>query len=908
MSALALILDAAARFPDHVAIEEPAAAMTYRQLLALARHHAARSAAAVEVLDAERTTDFIARCLGAWLAGRAFLPIDPAEPATRRQAMVRRLGQDTGGDPLAYVIATSGSSGQPKLVRIAHRGVPALLRAQIAAFQLAPGARSLWLHAPIFDASVSDWGTAVASGATLVIPTPDVLATPAALRDELARRAVTHVDLPPALLPYLADPPPDLRVVILGGEPCPVERVRALARRLRVVIVYGPTEATVCSSLVVAHPERWSFPAIGEPLPGVRYEVVDGELWIAGEALALGYAGDPEETARRFVIRGGERWYRTGDRIEIIGNELVFAGRVDRQYKLAGRRVELEEIEATLARMPGVREAATAVRELAGSTRRVLVAFVDGDVTEAAVRAWIAAEGPVWVTPARVVVGSLPRTRTGKIDRGVLDQCAVDPVPISPASPLEHEVAAIWSRLGLALPEREIRFRDAGGDSLTALAFHAAVAAHGIALDPGVLARDPTFAELVAEAQRGQASWLLDVAECEERGLEEHALRARPISGLSCSGPRLVLPLELDRARPAAPGAGGVVLVTGATGRFGPHLLRALRARDPRRIVALVRAPDEAAARLRLGALADEVEVLCGDVGADLLGLRSPRWCRLVEDTTAIVHAAAKLELGGDWDAHADANVGGTAEIARMVAAKPEIAWHHISTLSVFVQTDRAEGRHATTAVPSRDARVFGGYAQTKVAAEAIARAHGASTILRLGLLVDDSSHTLDQLGMTLRGLAKLGQVPAGASALRLDVTLIEHAAAATVALALHGAAPAIHHIASAGVAFGELVRAVRVHAAPLEEVSPATFVETALARLADPEIAMAYLALGRLHGGDRMRPFDLFLATGADFATETTDRTLAALGIAKPVIDDARIDRLVGAALGSDFVDTRRA
>jgi len=244
-----LLIGAAREHGDRVAIEERDRSVTYRELIEQAWAFAAtiRAGDVVE-LAATRTTNFIARCIGAWLAGAAWAPIDPGDPRGERLRV--RIAAARGVPELAYVIPTSGSSGEPKAVMVSHRGLPGLVRAQIEAFALAPGARALWLHAPVFDASISDWTTTLVAGGTLVIPSGGPL------RTELERRAITHVDLPTALLAELAEPPAGLRVVVLGGAPCPPERVAALAERVRVIVVYGPTEATICSSLVVVDPAR----------------------------------------------------------------------------------------------------------------------------------------------------------------------------------------------------------------------------------------------------------------------------------------------------------------------------------------------------------------------------------------------------------------------------------------------------------------------------------------------------------------------------------------------------------------------------------------------------------------------------------------------------------------------------
>ena len=379
MTALVMIEAAAARFPDHIAVEEAdGSAVTYRELMARARAHSA--VAGVVEIPATRSADFIARCLGAWLAGAAWVPIDADDP--RADAIRARLA--TAPD-LAYAIATSGSTGTPKVVMVSHRGLPGAAARPDRRVPLAPGARALWLHAPVFDASISDWGTALASRRD---------ARHRAGTHELAKRAITHVDLPPSLLRHL-EPPPSLRVVVLGGEPCPVEEVRALARRVRVVVVYGPTEATVCSSLVVVDPETWTHPLIGEPHRGHPLPR-RGARQRGRERRAVDRRRRARARLRRRCRRDRAPVRRrsrasAGTAPAIASRPSTVASRssagVDRQRKLGGRRIELDDIEATLRRAPGVRDAAVVARPLRERDR--LLAFVDA-VTPTAMRAWLA--------------------------------------------------------------------------------------------------------------------------------------------------------------------------------------------------------------------------------------------------------------------------------------------------------------------------------------------------------------------------------------------------------------------------------------------------------------------------------------------------------------------------------------
>jgi thioester reductase-like protein len=254
------------------------------------------------------------------------------------------------------------------------------------------------------------------------------------------------------------------------------------------------------------------------------------------------------------------------------------------------------------------------------------------------------------------------------------------------------------------------------------------------------------------------------------------------------------------------------------------------------------------------GSSDDKLYKLCltqlGDISEPWLGLGEAAWHELRTRVSTVIHCAAAIRLGGDWDDHADANVRGTAEV---VAFADGMALHHVSTLSVFVSTDRARGRHLASDVPHPEAIAFGGYAQTKIAAEAIARDAGA-TIYRLGLLVDEA-RTDDQRAMTMRGLAKLGAVPAGCREWCHDVTTVQHAARVIVDGVL-GGARGCHHVSG-----GERVTVAQIaERLALDEIPMAVWCERARARIADADVAMALGAFSE------RRDIGLFLATGAEW------------------------------------------
>src|SRR6185369_12370997 len=288
-----------------------------------------------------------------------------------------RLPQTTAPDSLAYVIYTSGSTGRPKGVMIHHCGWSHLADAQRRLFHLTPGDRVLQFASLSFDASAWEISMAFGAGATLVLgPRERRLSA-----DELTAllRQSTAALLPPTVLATLSPADlPGLKNLIVGGEACPVELARSWAAGRRLWNAYGPTEATVATTVkLYDHGERLP---IGRPIPRMEAHVLDirgnpvpagvaGQLCLGGPGLARGYLARPDRTAASFVphpfaAHPGERLYLTGDlAFRRPDGEIEFLGRLDHQVKIRGFRIELGEIEAALSALEGVREAVVVARE-----------------------------------------------------------------------------------------------------------------------------------------------------------------------------------------------------------------------------------------------------------------------------------------------------------------------------------------------------------------------------------------------------------------------------------------------------------------------------------------------------------------------------------------------------------------
>ncbi len=399
------------------------------------------------------------------------------------------------GESLAYLIYTSGTTGQPKGVMITHRSIVHLIETDRAAFGLGPGDRLGQLSSPAYDSSVEEIWMALSTGATLVPLDDDVVRMGPDLAPWLARERITVLTPPPTLLRALgvADPAaalPDLRLLYVGGEALPPDVADAWARGRRLVNGYGPTECTVTSLRGDVAPG--SPITIGRPVPGVAAWVLDpdgqevlpgelGELCLGGVALARGYRGAPELTAARFPRhpRLG-RIYRTGDlaREEADGT-FTYHGRIDAQVKLRGYRIELEAVEACLASLPEVREAACRVQGPPG--REELAAHVvphnpDRPPTPERLREALAERLPTAMVPTRYgTLAELPKSVSGKLRRDALPELIGAPPRnggrTEPRTPAEAVVAEeVRGVLGLAVPpDLDADFFMAlGGNSLLA--------------------------------------------------------------------------------------------------------------------------------------------------------------------------------------------------------------------------------------------------------------------------------------------------------------------------------------------------------------------------------------------------------------------------------------------------------
>ncbi|MGX7825343.1 amino acid adenylation domain-containing protein [Actinokineospora sp. 24-640] len=544
----------AARTPDAVAVISPDRVLTYRDLAALAGGVAAQLAGCAPgepvLVRQDRGWRQVVALLGVLAAGGAYVPIARDWPAGRVAAVQAKVGArhvvgepvdgcrqitvDSPGEPpdvpedpdaLAYVLFTSGTTGEPKGVALRHRAAANTVADVNRRYGVGPADRVLGISEVTFDLSVYDVFGPLATGGALVTVAEDAARDAAALHALVAEHGVTVWNSVPAylgmLLDYRAAAPrpalPSLRLALVSGDWVPVTLGGALAGDLPgvgLVSLGGATEAAIWSN---HHPvgsaplPGWASVPYGLPLANQSFRVLDdaladrpdwvpGDLHIGGVGLAEGYHADPALTAAAFIERCGERLYRTGDRGRYRPDGLLeFLGRRDSQVKVNGFRVELGEVDAALLAQPGVRAAGAVLSadDRGGSLVAHIVA--DDDTDDETIQAGLRERLPGYLIPRALIRhDALPLTGNGKVDRAKLRQVRPETggTVAAPVSSVEERLLVLWRGV-VDVPGVTDDFFAAGGHSLAAAALMNAVEGEfGVRLPLGALYERRTVRDL----------------------------------------------------------------------------------------------------------------------------------------------------------------------------------------------------------------------------------------------------------------------------------------------------------------------------------------------------------------------------------------------------------------------------
>lgn len=568
LTVLQQIRQQAERSPDALAVEDGRTAWSYHTLLERADQLASSLKEKGVKPDSrvglmlDRGCDLLAAMLGVWAAGAAYVPLDPAFPRDRLQAIaddaqlsalisesalttlwppaVPVIALDQTMPPVspsfvsvagenAYLLYTSGSTGKPKGVRVGEHSVRNFLHSMQEVLQFNSLTRLLAVTTYAFDISVLELLLPLLAGGTVRVCDRDTSMDGMRLARCMDAECINVLQATPASWKMLIDAGwsgcPTL-TALCGGEPLPQSLANDLLQRVsQLWNMYGPTETTVWSTM--ARVQAGEPIHLGTPIGNTQLYVLDeyqrpvppgalGELWIGGSGLAIDYWGMPDLTTKQFTtlpdLPQAGRLYRTGDRVRWSADGLLtHHGRLDFQVKLRGYRIELGEIETVLLRQPGISDAVAVVREDRVGDARLVAYLVGEPIAPAVLGTALRQVLPAYMVPsAFVYLDALPQTANRKINRKALPAPADNAQPediVAPRDAMEIQLAHLFSEL-LGLPQVSIHddFFALGGHSLLAVQLVAGInRLFGIEFPVSMLVQHGTVASL-AERLRGDTN------------------------------------------------------------------------------------------------------------------------------------------------------------------------------------------------------------------------------------------------------------------------------------------------------------------------------------------------------------------------------------------------------------------
>ncbi|MCA0254371.1 MAG: amino acid adenylation domain-containing protein [Proteobacteria bacterium] len=351
-----------------------------------------------------------------------------------------------GCDP-AYAVYTSGSTGKPKGVLISHYSLSNLAISQKKIFSIDKNSRILQFASWGFDASVSEWSTALISGATLcILPirrTNSKLSIDEHIAKYIGKYNIDVLTLPPSIIATIKFPIIP-KVIVSAGEPCTSKVINMYAERTKLLNAYGPSECTVCSTVMKCD-KKYPPSTIGQTIDNVKVQILDdnlqevpigttGEIYISGAGVGIGYINNPQLTSKNFFLHpfeNGERLYKTGDMARYLKDKNIeYLGRIDSQIKLQGCRIELDEITKVIVSYPIVQHAFIFLNFNKELKKNVIVASIllnnnsvhdSFDKVKLKIRKYIRNYLPGYMTPKYFLfLKEFPLTDNGKIDKTIL--------------------------------------------------------------------------------------------------------------------------------------------------------------------------------------------------------------------------------------------------------------------------------------------------------------------------------------------------------------------------------------------------------------------------------------------------------------------------------------------------------
>lgn len=704
---------------------------------------------------------------------------------TKESALNPNLKQSE--NDIAYIIYTSGTTGVPKGVMIKHKGLVNLILDSLSKLRITKKTRLLQFASISFDASIWEIFNTLAAGATLYLPHQEELLVGNLLKKTIEQNKINFILLPPSILQTIANYSlPSLKTIVTGGEYCSKELANHLSKHKRIINAYGPTEATVCVSMAKIPKNIKTNPPIGKPIANTELYILDknlkplpvgiiGELYIAGDSIAEGYLNKKKLTEKFFIknpYSNDGNLYRTRDLVRWLPNgEIDYIGRVDNQIKIRGFRVELEAIETQILHYPNISQCAVVVQENKNIGKHLVgyISFKNNKLDIENLREHLKNTLPQYMIPSFFMsLEKLPISNNGKIDRKKLPK--FDPntkldlnTYKSPRSILEQRLTEIWSELlNISTISINDSFFDLGGHSLiiTNLSTYL-IDEFNYTLSLQHFFKLPTIENL---------SKLIENKDTINN--YNHLHESIPIDKLLSPE---IKPLTQKNININS------ILITGATGFLGIHLLNELLNITEANLYCLIRAESP---RLGLDRIQkelikyqmnttkfDRINIICGDLSKPKLGLNDITFNFLAKEIDLIYHNGAHIHHLYDYDLLRSSNVQSTLELIKLSTLSKNKSIHYISSLSAII-----EDHLHNNLIPERFInfemevpKAMNGYNQTKLISEyLLSQAKNRNIEVNIyrpgwimgqhttGLIAPENNHLL----LLLKGCIQLGIAP----------------------------------------------------------------------------------------------------------------------------------------------------